>query len=275
MSFNEGPDWPSIILSSEFLKRLEWIAEKRFPQPALAQAAVNDVLERLSAENWHKLSSFGGKSKPETYAQTVASRLLEDYARERFGRPRPPKWLKESGAIWVQIWQMLCLERQWPAMVTSRLGPDHRPGLIEEIIRTIRAKIPRCGEPGYCEQLGDEDTADGGTTEALETQLSQQRHREALELLSNLLRGTHGDCPSTSESAFAALLEHVNLNPEDQLLLALIYEDGLSTRKAAEVLNTNPSAIQRRLQVITQSLRDFLQEWGIDGDSLTEVGYDA
>ncbi|WP_373089708.1 hypothetical protein [Zhongshania sp.] len=276
MASNQGPNWRLIILSSEFLHRLEWLSAKRFPQPSLAEAAVNEVISRLSENNWHRLQAFTGKALPETYAHTVSARLLEDYARERFGRPRPPKWLKDNGAIWVHIWQMLCLERQWPDLIIGRLESDHEPGFVQNVIGTVRARIPRCGEPGYCEVANAEAIDEAASSASLEDQVIRENQRSVLNLLSTLISRSNSDaCPSTPISANGILEDRLQLSPEDRLLLALIYEDGLSSRKAAAVLNSNPSAVQRRLATITSLLRDLMQDWGISGAEFAEVSNDA
>jgi len=276
VTVDQTQNWQAIILSSAFLRRLEWLAAKRFPQASLAETAVNEAIAKLSENNWHRLQGFTGKAQPETYAFTVSARLLEDYARERFGRPRPPKWLKDNGAIWVQIWQMLCLERQWPDLVIGRLESDHEPGFVQNVIRTVRARIPRCGEPGYCEVANAEAVDDAAGAVSLEDQLISSSQSAVLNFLSALIsRSDSAECPSNPISANDILEHRLQLSSEDRLLLALIYDDGLSSRKAALVLNSNPSAIQRRLAAITSQLRDLLQDWGINGDEFAEASNDA
>lgn len=273
------PDWQSIILSTAFFHRLERMAEKRFPQPALADTAVTEIIEQLSADNWQKLSGYSGNSQPETYAHTVSARLLEDFSRSRFGRPRPPKWLQAEGAAWILVWRMLCLERQWPDLVKARLEADHEPGFVANIITTIRARIPRCGEPGYCEQAESESGLENSPAhaESLDNQLIQQQRTAVLAALSSLLdSGNSPECPSNMENAWSLLEGRLALSGEDRLLLALIHEDGLSTRKAASVLGSNPSAVQRRLTDINRVLRGVLQDWGVDSaTALTEARHDA
>ncbi len=96
-------DWAAIILSERFMASLDAMAAKRFVQPALAEEATTAMIEALSADHWQRLQGFAGKSQASTYAYTVASRVMEDFARKKFGRPRPPLWLQEMGQAWVQL----------------------------------------------------------------------------------------------------------------------------------------------------------------------------
>lgn len=278
-----GVDWPSVIFDPAFMSGLDRMAAKRFVQPVLAEEATTAMLEALGENDWQRLASFSGKSSPATFAYAVAGRAMEDFARRRFGRPRPPRWLQELGQGWVRVWQMLCLERQWPEVIQTRLAADFQDGLLAEAIRTIKQKIPRCGEPGFSEccttELGLEQLPDD-QGETLDGTLHQAQSRYAQELLGQLLSANEAEAqprPSEdSEAELTTMLENIevslDLSEEDKLLLSLSYEDGLSSRKVAELVELSPATVQRRLQDIRARLRASLHGIGLENTD-GEVAY--
>ncbi len=272
-------DWPSVVFDPAFMAGLDRMAAKRFVQPALAEEAVTAMIEALSENDWQRLLGFSGKSQPSTFAYSVAGRAMEDFARRRFGRPRPPAWLQELGHAWVRLWHMLCLERQWPEAIKNRLARDFQDGLIDQAIRTIKQKIPRCGEPGFSEcctsELGLEQLPDD-RGETLTASLRQAQRSLALALLGQLLgqpEAADAACPSNPEEALDTIDTLLSLDESDRLLLSLSYEDGLSSRKIAEILGTSAATVQRRLQAIRAELQSALQQLGIDGAIAMETEF--
>ena len=267
-------DWSQILLSPDWLAKLDRMAARRFVQPALAEEAVNEALDKLSHDNWAKLSSYSGKSAPETFALSVAGRVFEDFSRSRFGRPRPPAWLQREGNLWVQLWRMLCLERQWPDAITLRLKEDHSADLLTNIMKTIKQRIPRCGEPGFSECTVSElglDRDPETSAPCINHELQQENTDACMELLGELLNSREGasesdDCPSNplDQDNFMQFQESLGLQPEDRLILALTYEDGLSSRAVGEITGTNASQVQRQLKRIQSELANALLERGVD-----------
>ncbi|WP_068547688.1 sigma-70 family RNA polymerase sigma factor [Thalassotalea crassostreae] len=271
-------DWTAVILTERFFRQLNAMTSKRFVQPALAEEAVTEIIEMLSADNWQRLLSFSGNSKPETFAYSVASRLIEDFSRRKFGRPRPPVWLQDLGTSWVKLWRMLCLERQWPELIEQKLKDDFQPGYIANAIKTIKQRIPRCGEPGFSEccttELGLEQLPDD-SSEQLEQAIANNQRQNALALLSELINSAEQKassnqqtCPSNANDALAKLAEQININNDDRLLLALSYEDGLSSRKVADLLNISAASVQRKLTSVRQQLHTALIELGLIVESV-------
>eukprot|EP00003_Mantamonas_plastica_P020825 TRINITY_DN3359_c0_g3_i1.p1 TRINITY_DN3359_c0_g3~~TRINITY_DN3359_c0_g3_i1.p1 ORF type:complete len:286 (+),score=16.11 TRINITY_DN3359_c0_g3_i1:2632-3489(+) len=263
-------DWPTVVLNPAFMAGLDRMAAKRFVQPALKEEAVTAMIEALSENHWACFQNFTGKSQPSTFAYSIAGRAMEDFARRRFGRPRPPAWLQELGHAWVRLWHMLCLERQWPDAIKNRLATDFQNGLIEQAIRTIKQKIPRCGEPGFAEccttELGLEQLPDDHGSSLIASLRNTQRSK-ALAVLGQLLGQSDAAgavCPSNAEEALDSINTRLSLSENDRLLLSLSYEDGLSSRKIAELLDLSAATVQRRLQSIRAELQASLKQMGVD-----------
>lgn len=275
-------DWPALVFDPGFMAGLERMAARRFVQPVLAEEACTAMLEALSDNDWAALKSFGGMSAPSTFAWSVAARAMEDYARRKFGRPRPPQWLQAMGQAWVRLWRMLCLERQWPETIQNRLSGEFQDGLINDAMREIKRRIPRCGEPGFSEccvtELGlDALPDDQGAS--LDAGFRQAQHEQALKLLATLLNRKPGEaneavCPSNEEEALSSLAASLAFSEDDRLLLALHYEDGLASRRIAELIGSSPATVQRRLQGLRQRLQQALEAIGFtdDGEATFEYG---
>lgn len=284
-------NWAEIILSPAFVGQMTHLARLRFTQEVLAEEAVTYAIDALSDRSWVKLSGFKSGCLPSTYALTITSRLFEDFSRKRFGRPRPPSWVQALGQGWVKLWRMMCLERQWPEVIKTQLALLFEPKVLAEMMLTIQQRLPNCGKPGFAEcslsELGLDDGAGIDTLNLdssagyhdLDTCINQHVLELAYQALEELMcadRSGTSVCPSNGEAALSALTEVCTLSNEDKLLLSLTFEDGLSSRKVAELTGQSPSQVQRRLAVIKQSLKAALGDWGIDGALLQqEVSYEA
>lgn len=161
-------EWSTIVLSQEFFNRIEHIAHKRFYNENLSAESVNYALEKLSDNNYARLHSFANECQPLSYLHTVSKNLIEEYARKKLGRPRPPAWIKKKGSEWIKLWKMLALERLTKQDIIERysdqlsqqqrytesnglkfsLNPMETFSNIEDIsqaISTISANEPWCG----------------------------------------------------------------------------------------------------------------------------------
>lgn len=258
------------------LGRFQAMAERRFRDETLAGEAVNYVLAELQADDWRRVRAYRGVARLETYLVTVAARLLEDFARRRFGRARVPDWVRARGALWELLYRLLCLERQ-PLTAALAVAAETAPGgrdpeHCEEAARGIRARYPHCGEPGPGEvpvediedlaaaTAGDPWPGACGTPEyrALETE------REALlQTLSARLLGTQAD-DGLGPAVAPADLPPITLSPEERLLLRLVYVDGLKVAEAGTLLGLGVHQTHGRLRRLLARLRRWLAAAGID-----------
>ena len=243
----------------------------------------------MSNQQWQKLSGFNGNSQPSTFALTVASRLYEDFSRKRFGRPRPPSWLQALGQGWVKLWRMMCLERQWPEVIQSQLTPLIDPVNLKNMMATISQRLPNCGAAGFSECSISELGLDEGTHledmnhapyHSLDASLNQHILNATYQSLHTLMNASQQsnvlNCPSNEAGALTALNDACHLTEDDRLLLALPFEDGLSSRKVAQLTGQSPSQVQRKISVIKKNLKSVLSEWGIDTTMLhQELNHDA
>ena len=260
------------------LDRFQAMAERRFRDETLAGEAVNYVLAELQADDWRRVRAYRGPARLETYLVTVAARLLEDFARRRFGRARVPDWVRARGALWELLYRLLCLERQPLAAalaVVAGTAPGGRdPAHCEEAAFGIRARYPHCGEPGPGEVPVEdiEDLAAGADTDpwlavpATPEHLALETEREGLlRTLSTRLLGTHAD-DGPAQAATPVDLPPITLSTEERLLLRLVYADGLKVADAGATLGLGVHQTHGRLRRLLARLRRWLAVAGIDFD---------
>ena len=251
---------------------------------AVSQKAASYVIEQLSADGWAKLQSFKGQSKPETYLYALTGNYLEEFARKRFGRPRPPEWLKRQGDLWIQVWKLICLERQLVQSVIDRLTYHamREVHYIKQVITTIKAKIPTCGESNReisIQHITTENDADAMTNliadnETPDDNITSARYSEVLLMISSLfLDDIAGSAfnhnaikaaNSYTESKIQllnALRERIELTDEERLLLKMVYQDGMKKSVVAKSLG-------RILRQTLDRISEAMQEIGINLDEI-------
>jgi len=285
-------DWSALVFTPQWMSNLDRLALRRFSQPGLAEEASAYVIEKLSLDDWAACHKFSGQAKPETYLLTVCQNLLEEFSRKRFGRPRPPEWLKREGELWVRVWKMVCLERQAVPSVMDKIAPLAERIDLTQIIRTIKGRLPWCGSSAreipadsFCSTETDQqpEIVDDG----IETQLHAADWEDALQLLfSSLLTTPQNNSPDVKESVFDfdsspselkqlntnaslnALRQQLDLDAQERLLLKMVYQDGLKLTLVAKALNLPSYQPGRLLKGIHERIRLALASVGINQEAL-------
>ncbi len=255
-------EWRRVIFDSSggMFPHLDALARRRFPaDPTLAEEAFNAVLDALSRDNWSRLGRFDGRGSAEGYLIRTFSHALEDFARQRFGRPRPPVAIARRGGVWLRIYQELIVERGLEPAIADRLAADTDwPAVdIATAIREVKALCPATPSSGAWIVPLQDDLDPTAVLEATidppsepDRQLRRSLHERVLYGLSRLLShansGTHGD---------AGWME---LDAEDRVLVRLLYAEGLSLAAGARLLGRPEHEVRRRHQRLLRTLRQQL-----------------
>ncbi len=253
-------DWPAIVFSEQTQGRIRALCERRFGHTADAEVASDYVLEHLSSGDWAQCRKFTGKSRPETFLYTLCSNLVEEYARKKFGRIRPPSWLQQLGDTWLTLWKFICLERQPVPVAIDRLAGEDDAlrdrHALTDMVKTIKARLPWCGQQSgeipleeyHQDTPGDDDNSDDGL-EAL------------LLLLHQLVLEQTGE-PSLSSwqnpDTLQALRGAITLSDEQRLILRMAYVDGLKFSAIARSLNLPTHQPARLAQRAVAHIREVL-----------------
>ena len=246
------------------------LAGRRFPQAELAEEAALYVMEGLARDDWQRLRAFDGRSTLATYIAALTLRLLEDFARVRFGRIRPPLWVRRLGGIWLTLFRLLCLERFSPGEAVALIG-NRQPGqarAAEEAAYRLLGEIPNCGAHRGEQVELDEEIAlpdAEGDCSAQEHRLEQEERQHLFTVLGRLL------FDDNAGEADPRLLERVasagiRLEPKERLLLKLCYRDGVAVAEAGRMLGWNRHQVHGRLRRLLERLRQDLAEAGLDDE---------
>jgi len=274
-----GVDWSRVVVS-DWISRLDRMALRRFGQQVLAEEAVNHVLEKLAADNWSALSGYQGKAQPISYLNVIATHLLEEFSRSKFGRPRPPLWLKKNGELWVSIWRQVCLERQLAGQVLfNRTSGDCSRAYLENIIRVIKARMPWCGVkhreiPADYLEYGTESDESGGELSGSDPSESLDDSLEELLLVIRLLIDPDAKLEHDATLSIAAVRDSVNrlreaaaLSDQELLVLRLVFIERVKQGVVAENLGLKPYQLSKQLKALMARLREGLESSGINREA--------
>ena len=278
-------DWQAFIFnpSEDWIGKLERRARKRFSDENIADEAMNFALKRLGANDWEKLKSYQQRSKPGTFLLVLFNNQLEDFARKKFGYPRPPAWVERMGEHWKTIWKRLCLEREESQSLLIVF--EHIKEQTAEIIRTIKARISDCGKHSNITSVGGSRTEDEDSSYSLQDAVQNDRHNQSNEapIDSALDRQQSEDilaalCSVLEFEADKVALEMqankmteamekfnqaISLSGQQQLLLKLVYQQGYSVSAAARLLSLPDHQVRRSLKSAEKNLAEVLSELGL------------
>ncbi len=243
------------------------MAARRFPQDSLAEEAALYVMDRLARDNWRRLRSFQATSSLRTYIRAITYRLLEDFSRQRFGRLKPPAWIKQLGGIWLSLFQLLCQERYTPAeavaILTSRQGAAEKQ--VEHCAYQLLGELPDCGKKVgeqtafQEEQMGPSGQPSAGSWQ--QEQLETKEREQFFAVLSRLL------LEGETQHSMALLTKGPTLNfalsTQERLLLQLCYRDGIAVAQAGRMLGWNRHQTHGRLRRLLKKIEQTLERAGL------------
>lgn len=241
------------------------LAQRRFASESLSQEAALFVMDRLEKDDWQLLRGYRGSARLKTYFSTAVYNLLEDFARNKFGRVRPPSWLKKLGGIWLLLYRMMCLERftfseavHLAADRYQHLGRDQ----IELMAERILGEIPNCGKAQHQEVSLDEQQHGAVSAPGSGQEIAEEKERE------RIMKGLHdhffGPDPdlSRSKALFELLGCQVDLKGDERLLLTLCHVEGLSVAAAGNKLGLNRFQAHGKLRRLYDRLRKAFESAG-------------
>ncbi len=251
------------------MDKLRNFANKRFGETVLAEEAYTVAFDKLTDPAWQqtRLKSFKGTCSPQGFLFSIYRNLLEDYGRHKYGKPRPPEWVKRLGPLWVKIYKLLCLERLVPDAILSRLQTeitDNIKTFVETAVEEIRERVNHCGKKSGEVPYDFSESDDSGMLGRSNTIKSEERLDEktlhsilsVLKVIFCMDTGSDGsDCKFKPEDIKTFSSFSLNLSPEEKLLLRMVYQDGKSMAAAARLVDMQVhTALRKPLDHFANSL---------------------
>ena len=258
-------DWKEKIFAS--WQMINSMAVRRFGAGSLAEEAALAVIDGLRTDDWQRLRAYDQKANLTTFIRALSLRLLEDFARKRFGRVRPPLWVKTFGGIWTKLFTALCLERlpvtEAVDVVQQRQMTADKTA-IESAAYQLLARIPDCGKHQGLEVSYEEDNGSAWDQQdrGPESTVTKRQKKELFEAIFQLVLGAPDDAITDSQLRKVTQLE-VHLDPEEKLLLKLCYQDGLGVTQAGELLGLTRFQAHGKKRRLMARLRAELARVGV------------
>jgi hypothetical protein len=234
---------------------LDALAKRRFPKDEnLAHEALLYVLKGLEADEWKRVCSWRGLGHFLPFITLLASRLLTDFSRTKFGYIRKPGWLAEKGdPLWETAYRLFMVENYARHEVIERLslGDSQRERWsIEEVVTTLRK---RCQEEPWYMDLSAEAQVEPIDEGSSPDELLRLQDKEMLEALWAYLQADDGSAitPRVAE-IITRLKAYLRLTEEDRLLLKLYYQDGIKIKVIVKLLNLQGDPYKRIKKIIAQ-----------------------
>jgi DNA-directed RNA polymerase specialized sigma24 family protein len=246
---------------------LDALSRKRFPSNEnLAHEALLHCLNELESEQWKRVQSWQGQGDFLPYLLTIASRLLTDFKREKFGHIRMPGWIAEKpDPLWQSAYRLLMVEkhsRQEVIDMLHTIGPSRDVWFIEEVVHTVLAKCksqPRSQESNVPIENCEQQASFRSEPEA-ELRIKDD------ELLQALVECLHANNDPSLDPRVAEirarLSPHICLSDEDRLMLRMRFLDGVNLKTIVQMLGIQGDPYKRLNKLIRQ-LRTACEKAGL------------
>ncbi|HEX5475880.1 MAG TPA: sigma-70 family RNA polymerase sigma factor [Vicinamibacterales bacterium] len=231
---------------------IAWVCSRYRLAPADAEEFGADVKLRLIQDDYRVLRRFEGRSSLRTYLCVVVQRLFLDFQTAKWGKWRPSAEARRLGPVGVLLERLIsrdghgCTEAVEIAISNHGLTSPRQD--VERIAAALTPRPRRRFETD--DALSDVPTR----ADAPDASLIARDREAVFARLSAALRQARGACA-----------------PEDQLLLAMRFDDGLSVPDIASALGANQKPLYRRLERLLRLLRTRLVGEGFSQEQVMDL----
>ncbi len=199
---------------------------------------------RILEDDYRILREFKGGSSMGTYLAVVIQNLGRDFCNQHWGRWRPSAAAERLGERAIQLEGLMVRDghtfSEALALLRSRHGARESDADLEALVTQLPQRPKR-------QFAGEEVLASLPSNEAADCRLIERESREIVEKARRAL-----------DAAMAAL------EPEDQLMLQLEREQGLSVAQIARALGVEQMPLYHRRNKALRFLRLELKRGGFD-----------
>lgn len=213
-----------------------------------AEELASAVKLKLVEDDYAVFRKFEGQSKLSTYLTVVVQRFFLDQLRARKGRPRASAEAQRLGAVAVQLERLLYWDGFSFDEACRILQENHGVDVSWQELEEMAGRLP----PRVIERQheGGErtDRLAGEVERPDEAALAREREEETARVV--------------------AAIEEVmaRFDPEDRLILRMLYLDGLSVADVSRGLRLDQKRLYRRRDGLLRDLRKELEARGLRGE---------
>lgn len=234
-----------------------------------ADELLNEVLDRLRADNFKALRQFRGKAKLTTYLTTIISNLIIDIARQKKGRSRARLRAQEMGGVAEKLYELVFGRGYSLNDAQNHLEVTHG---IREPLEILQGMVDRMRGRERFQTLA---TADCEATwlvpgkemfldDSLEVVVCDPRKNAEDSLIANQ-RNT------AARQAVEGLIGE--LNGEDKLMIRMRFpadeeEEAKSIRDIGNLLGLSEKVVDARIRRILVRFRETLLKRGLTPNDL-------
>lgn len=240
------------------------LARRQFRAEHLVIESADFVLQRLAENDWARVRKHSGEGAIRAYLSRVIQRLLHDFARQKFGRKQPPRWLAAQPTFWQKVHRLLCLERL-PAREVLELVSMDVPGgrddqAVREAIAVIRTRDKDCGQSNT--ESGNVSLEDAPEPAGEHT--ADPTAVETAGLTELLYRVLIDEAPEAQlQPTLAALQADLQLASDERLLLRMVFEDGMKVTEAGRMLGLSTHVVHGQMRRLLARIRTAVERSGV------------
>jgi len=224
------------------------------------ETLFNEVLDRLTGNDYKVLREFKEQSKITTYFTTIISHLVVDIQRKHKGRSRTKERAKAMGPIGEKLYELI-FEKGFPAEEANEyLKENHR---ITETLEEIEAMVekirgrPRAYKSGPSEgsEQPDIKSALVSADDPEKELIKKERKKLAKEVLNEIL------LESSTEEKF--IIKRRFPLSED--------EEPKDLSEIARILGITTKAVDSRIRRILAKCKERMLKYGLSFDDFIDV----
>ncbi len=246
------------------------LARKRFPNDSdMGDQALSYVLDKLEDQEWQRVRGWDGCGSFATFVAVLASRLMTDFVRSRFGYHRPPAWLQEKKeAVWQKAYKLYAIDKYERREAIEVLGsntPELNRSAIEEIVNTVYSRCTK--QARFSEgNIGIDQIVESPSMDNTMTDDVDINNKQLIEVLIEFIQSDDSSLSSIGDDTVKDLLHHlkshINMSDEDRLLLRLRFCEGLKIKEITKMLHLEGNPY-KRINGLISDLQNACQQSGL------------
>jgi RNA polymerase sigma factor for flagellar operon FliA len=235
----------------QFLEHLDLIDQivrasgrRRHLAPVEQDDLKGFVRLRLIENNYAILRKFQNRSSFHTYLIAVIERLTLDYCIEQWGRWRPSATAQRLGEVAILLERLIVRDGRSLEEAIEMMLASHQVKTSAAELRAMWQALPSRVRP---QQVSESAALSVPSLDRAEQHVEEDARRADIAKVETVLKAALEKC-----------------SPQDRVLLALRFEQGLKIADIAQVTGSSPPTLHRRLAKVLAELGEALKSAGVN-----------